>query len=175
MLSEPFLPDPNFERTVVLLCEHNEEGSFGFIMNKPSLVTVEDIMEDMDGFGARVFIGGPVQQNTFHFIHKNPEVEGAVKILDGIYWGGNFEQVKELIQLGKVKRGDYKFFVGYSGWGTEQLSEEIETGSWIVSYKTNSHLLFDDGEHKELWKSAVKSLGGRFNIYSNYPVDPRLN
>ena len=112
LLSEPFLPDPNFERTVVLLCEHNEEGSFGFVMNKPSLVTVEELMEDCDGMDAKVYVGGPVQQNTFHFLHKNADIEGSVEIMNGIYWGGDFEQMRELIQVHGATTRDYKFFIG---------------------------------------------------------------
>ena len=174
LISEPFLPDPNFERTVIFLCEHNEDGSFGFIMNKPSLVSVDEIMEDIEEFKAPVFVGGPVQQNSFHFLHRNPDLEGAVEVLNGIYWGGNFEQLKNMIHSKELIQKDYKFFIGYSGWGENQLEEELETGSWIVSNKINGHLLFSK-KPDELWKQSIKSLGGRFNIYSNYPVDPRLN
>src|SRR5690606_16325723 len=70
MISEPFLPDPNFERTVILVCEHNDQGSFGFVLNKPSLLKLQDVMEDIDGFDALIYIGGPVQQDTLHFLHR---------------------------------------------------------------------------------------------------------
>src|SRR4029079_12013049 len=91
LISEPFLPDPNFERTVVLLCDHNEEGSFGFVLNKTSTVTVNEVMEDISNLDEFVFIGGPVQQDTLHFIHRNIPLDNAVGICDEIRWGGSFE------------------------------------------------------------------------------------
>src|SRR5215204_6333021 len=93
LISEPFLPDPNFERTVVLLCEHNAEGSFGFVLNKPSAIKVNEVMEDFSNFDTVVFVGGPVQQDTLHFIHRNVNIENAIDIAENIYWGGDFESL----------------------------------------------------------------------------------
>ena len=174
LVSEPFLPDPNFERTVVLLCEHNTEGSFGFILNKPSLVLVSEVMEELSTVDSRLFIGGPVQHDSFHYIHKNETLTDAVKIRDGIYWGGNFEQLKLLVETGQAHPEDYKYFVGYSGWSPGQLEEELEAGSWIVVEDISPSLVFHS-DINDMWKKALKTLGGRFNIYSNYPIDPRLN
>src|SRR6188508_1723990 len=101
LISEPFLPDPNFERTVVLLCEHNEEGSFGFVLNKPSVLKVTEVMEDISSFENIVYVGGPVQQDTLHFIHRNANVNNAVEIAGNVYWGGEFEN---LILLGETKQ-----------------------------------------------------------------------
>lgn len=88
LISEPFLPDPNFERTVVLLCEHNEEGSFGFVLNKPAIVKVNDVMDELKNFEHPIFIGGPVQQDTLHFIHRSTEIEGGAEVREGIFWVG---------------------------------------------------------------------------------------
>ena len=93
LISEPFLPDPNFERTVVLLCEHNVEGSFGFVLNKPGIVKVDEVMDELKNFNHDIFIGGPVQQDTLHFIHRNKEIEGGAAVMQDICWGGNFENV----------------------------------------------------------------------------------
>ena len=87
LISEPLLPDHNFDRTVILLCEHNEEGSFGFVLNKLSMLSVDEVLEDIQNFDSRLFVGGPVQQNTLHFIHDIDQLyEGGQKIKNGLSW-----------------------------------------------------------------------------------------
>lgn len=174
LVSEPYLPDPNFERTIILLCEHNDEGSFGFIMNKPSVAKLGDVMQDLQEIDAPVFIGGPVQQDTLHYIHRLPDLEDSIEVIEGIYWGGNFEQLVSLIETKQVAASDIKFFLGYSGWSAGQIDEELKEDSWIVSDKVNEELLFDI-KAEAMWQYALKRMGGRFSVYSNYPQDPRLN
>lgn len=174
LVSEPYLPDPNFERTIILLCEHNDEGSFGFIMNKPSLAKLADVMQDLKDIDAPVFIGGPVQQDTLHYIHRLSNLEESIEVMDGIYWGGNFDQLVSLIETKQVATNDIKFFLGYSGWSVGQIEEELKEDSWIVSDKVNEELLFDI-KAEAMWQYALKRMGGRFSVYSNYPQDPRLN
>jgi len=174
LVSEPYLPDPNFERTIILLCEHNDDGSFGFVMNKPSLAKLGDVMQDLSAFDAPVFIGGPVQQDTLHYIHRVQDLEESIEVMDGIYWGGNFDQLVSLIETKQVASSDIKFFLGYSGWSAGQIEEELKEDSWIVSDKVNEELLFDI-KAEAMWQYALKRMGGRFSVYSNYPQDPRLN
>lgn len=174
LISEPFLPDPNFERTVVLLCEHNEEGSFGFVVNKPSILKVNEVMEDIKKLEEIVYVGGPVQQDTLHFLHRNTTLEGAVKVAHDVYWGGDFEGLISQIDMGIIESKDIRFYLGYSGWGPGQLEAELEEESWIVCDFATDELLFDM-EPAMIWKKALDSMGGRFSIYSNYPVDPRMN
>lgn len=174
LLSEPFLGDPNFDRTVVLLCEHNGEGSFGFVLNKPSSVELNDIMEELNSFDGIAYVGGPVQHNTLHYIHRFPTLEGGQEILNGLYWGGEFEQLLLLLDTQEVTNEDIRFFVGYSGWNKGQLEEELEKKSWIVADLDDIDVVFER-ENDEMWKKVLRSLGGKFNIYSNYPADPRLN
>lgn len=174
LISEPYLPDPNFERTVVYLCEHNEEGSFGFVLNKISLVPLEDLIEDIVNYEENVLVGGPVEQNTLHFIHRADFLEDGIEVKNGIYWGGNFEQLTALINSGQINKQDFRFFVGYSGWGAGQLNKELEEDSWIVAANTTPDLIFDTNPD-DLWREVLKKMGGRYNLYSNYPIDPRLN
>lgn len=174
LVSEPYLPDPNFERSIVLLCEHNEMGSFGFVLNKPSLAMLGDVMEGLDKFNATVFVGGPVQQDTLHYLHRCEELSGATQITDDVYWGGDFENLKFLINTKQINSSDIKFFLGYSGWSEGQLDEELTADSWIVSDKFDSTLVFEM-DPKAMWKKSLESMGGRYSIYSNYPVDPRMN
>jgi putative transcriptional regulator len=174
LISEPFLPDPNFERTVVLLCEHNEEGSFGFVLNKPSILKVNEIMEDINVFDNIVYVGGPVQQDTLHFIHRNGTLNNAIEIVDHVYWGGDFESLLTLFDTKQIASADVRFFLGYSGWGPGQLDTELEQDSWIVCDYVTDQLLFET-DPQMMWRKALENMGGRFSVYSNYPTDPRLN
>jgi putative transcriptional regulator len=174
LISEPFLPDPNFERTVVLLCEHNDEGSFGFVLNKPSILKVTEVMEDISSFENIVYVGGPVQQDTLHFIHRNANVNNAVEIAGNVYWGGEFENLILLGETKQISGNDIRFFLGYSGWGPGQLEAELEQDSWIVCDFVTDQLLFDT-DPQLMWRKALENMGGRFSVYSNYPTDPRLN
>ncbi len=174
LISEPFLPDPNFERTIILLCENNDEGSFGFVLNKPSLANVSDVMEDIRNYDFPAMVGGPVQQDTLHYLHRHSALEDAVEVSPGIFWGGNFEQVLFLMETGLLAHEDIKFFLGYSGWSSGQLETELEENSWIVSDLTSPELVFDTTPDA-MWKKTLTIMGGRFSVYSNYPKDPRLN
>jgi putative transcriptional regulator len=175
LISEPMLPDPNFERTVVLLCEHNQEGSIGFVLNKPSQLQFEEAIEGIEGFTAPLYVGGPVQQDTLHFIYRgNFELEGSIEVTREINWGGNFEQLLTMINNGLVTTKDFRFFVGYSGWAAGQLDNELKQNSWIVVSGVNAGQVFDT-QPRELWKRLLEEMGGKFRMFSNYPVDPRMN
>ena len=175
LISEPYLPDPNFQRTVILLCEYNEEGAFGFVLNRPSEVKLNEVIDIGDTFDETVFIGGPVQHDTLHFLHTASEyLPGGTEVYDDLFWGGDFEQLTSLIDTGQASNEDFRFFVGYSGWGPQQLDTEIEENSWIIAPPLESKTLLNTPA-EDLWQVVLKSLGGRFEMYSKYPSDPRLN
>ena len=175
LISEPYLPDPNFERSVVYLCEHDDNGTFGFVLNKASLLHFEDVIEDVQDFKELLMIGGPVEQQTLHFLHRNPELmEGGKLILNNIHWGGNFDRLLSIIENRIIDPADFKFFLGYSGWSEGQLDEELSAKSWIVYKGATADQVFDT-DPDELWRSVLKEMGGTFRMFSNYPSDPRLN
>jgi len=175
LISEPFLPDPNFERTVIFLCEHDDQGSFGFVLNKPSKAVFKDVMDGVDDFSAKLLVGGPVQQNTLHFLHRIPELmDSGKEIRDGIYWGGDFEKLILLINTNQINTKDFRFFLGYSGWSEGQLQEELEIKSWIVYKKVKREKIFDT-DLSVLWKIVLGELGGKYEMFSKYPEDPRMN
>lgn len=174
LISEPFLPDPNFTRTVVLLCEHNQEGTFGFVLNKPSLLRLEDVLEDVGNYNGLLYVGGPVQQDTLHFVHSREDIDGGVEIAQGIFWGGNFEKVLIMLRNNQADARDFRFFLGYSGWGEGQLVDEINQNSWIVSDVASPRQIFEKGIDS-LWKEVLREMGGKYKMISNYPIDPRLN
>ncbi len=175
LISEPYLPDPNFERTVVLICEHDDNGTFGFVLNKRTESQFKDVVEDVNHFDAELFVGGPVQQNSLHFIHRRSDlVADGREILPGMYWGGDFDQLLTLIDTRQLEKEDFRFFVGYSGWDSGQLHEELEVKSWIVHKGATPEMIFDMNPDR-LWREVLKQMGGKFKVIANYPQDPRLN
>ena len=174
LISEPFLGDSNFERTVVLVCEHNALGTFGYVLNKPTAIEISSVILDLSNFPLNLYIGGPVSQDSVHFIHRNKNrIEGDVEIQENVYWGGDFGMLKEMIKNGSMSPDDIRFFAGYSGWGEGQLDRELESKSWIVGSASSEEIF--ETEPEQFWRAILKNMGGRFKALSNYPIDPRLN
>jgi len=174
LISEPFLLDPNFKRTIILLSEHNEEGSVGFILNKPTDLKLSLLVEDFPEFDAPVYFGGPVQIDTLQFIHKAGDIiEGSVEIGDGLYWGGSFEVMKLLAEAKQLNPEDFRFFLGYSGWGAGQLAKEMKMNSWLVA-SASTDVIFTD-EPEKLWREVLKGMGKKFAILASFPENPSVN
>lgn len=174
LIADPFLKDPNFARAVILLCEHQDKGSFGFVLNKLFDQTLDELIPEVLLSNIPVFLGGPVQMDTIHFVHQQPElIKGGFEIIPGIFWGGNFEQVVSLINEGLLDMGKIKFFIGYSGWSTGQLEHEFNEKSWILSESTAT-LIFD-AQEQQIWPQSLRNLGANFAIMANFPIDPSLN
>jgi putative transcriptional regulator len=174
LISEPFLLDYYFKRSVVLLAEHNEEGSFGVIMNKPVNAKFNDIVKDFPEFDANLFLGGPVKTESLFFLHTvGDKIENSMEVLEGLYWGGDIEQVKEMITLKLLDPDDVRFYVGYSGWGANQLNGELERNSWVVAGTNRNKLMFTDPA--ELWSSSLKNLGKEYELWLKFPADPGAN
>ena len=174
LIADPFLKDPNFLRTVVLLCDHQKEGSFGFVLNKKTEHTLDELIADFAGFKLPVYFGGPVQTDTIHFVHQYPDlIDDCSKIGEDIFWGGNFETLKALIKNNQINISRIKFFIGYSGWGNGQLNNEMDEKTWLTVSATK-HLVFNTGTDA-IWKGSLQHLGGDYEQLINYPVDPQLN
>ncbi len=161
-------------RTVVFLCEHQQAGSFGFVLNKAFEQTLDELLTDMEGCPVPVYYGGPVQMDTVHFLHQCPDlIPDSYKVAEGIYWGGNFEAVTALIKTNSINLAKIKFFLGYSGWGDGQLSDELKEKSWLTVDATKK-LVFNTTPD-EVWKGSLKHLGGDYEMLVNFPIDPQLN
>lgn len=174
LVAEPFLKDPNFSRTVILMCDHQKEGSFGFVLNRLIEFTLTDLLPDTTTLDIPVSYGGPVQRDTLHFLHRRPDIiEGGMALTEEIYWGGDFNNVLELLSKEEIPRQDIRFFLGYSGWGESQLDNEMKEKSWIVS-SSAPNLIFDT-EPDQLWPAVLKHMGGEYETLINYPIDPQLN
>jgi len=174
LISEPFMGDYYFGRSVILIAEHNEEGSFGVIVNKRITAGLNKVLKGFPDFNAPVFLGGPVETNNLFYIHTlGDQIEGAVEILDGLYWGGDIEALKELILIKKAEPRDIRFFVGYSGWSPNQLDEELRKNSWVVSNISKDFLIKTDAE--KLWENLLLKMGSHYKYWTKLPVDPSMN
>ena len=174
LVAEPFLGDPNFDRTVILLTEHNELGSVGFVLNKPLDIKVGQVALDFPNLQAPVYEGGPVQKDSLFFIHKKGDlIPGSEQIGENVYWGGELEPLKDLIDTGLVTESDLRFFLGYSGWSESQLQDEIAESSWIIADKTNIDVFNDAPD--VMWRKVLTNLGGNYALWANSPFDQRMN
>lgn len=176
LISEPFLQDAYFQRSVVLLVEHTAHGSMGFVLNKKTDLTVNSFFPDLENFPQMpIYLGGPVASNRLFFIHTLGDmlIPEAVKITDRLYFDGDFEVLKRYILNGHPVEGKIKFFLGYSGWTEGQLAHEIHRNSWVVSHDTQINFLQANDE--SLWKDALEVLGNNYKAWTNYPKDPYLN
>jgi putative transcriptional regulator len=175
LISEPFLHDPNFDRTVILVCDNGIEGTFGLVINKTTSLLLAEVMNETINFNSCLNLGGPVEQNTLHYVHRiKVPIDDSIELGNGLYWSGDFNQIKELIANGQVTEEDIKFYLGYSGWSEGQLREELDQQSWFVKPQATSRQIFDMDE-EALWQSILKEMGGKYKVFSNYPSDPRLN
>ena len=174
LIADPFLKDPNFMRTVVLLTEHEEQGSIGFVLNRLSRNTLDELLPETEGHALPVYYGGPVQMNTIHFLHCYPkEILGGIEIVKGVWWGGDFEQVLQLLQAGKLDEARIRFYLGYSGWSSGQLASELEEKTWLT-VEAEPELVFHP-QVAEIWKDSLRHLGGEYEMMVNFPIDPQLN
>lgn len=166
--------DIEFNKTLILIVESNNEGIVGFVFNKESEYKLSDIDEKLKGIDLKIYKGGPVMIDTLHFIHRfNKFLKNSSKVTNEIYWGSEFEKALELIKSDKLKKDDIKFFIGYSGWDKNQLKDEIDNGSWHILKKVNDNDILKSKSN--LWKVKIEELGEYFKIWSNSPENPNLN
>lgn len=174
LVAEPFLKDANFSRSVVLLCEHGEEGSVGFVLTRRYKQSLNQLIPTLDLQKWPLFYGGPVQTDSLHFIHQYPRlIPGSREIQKGIWWGGDFSTVLDLLREEALEPGRLRFFVGYAGWEYNQLSEEVEQHNWLLT-PAQSSLVFHQ-KPNEIWEKSLKSMGGDYAMMTNFPIDPQLN
>lgn len=174
LVSEPFLSDPNFRKTVILLCEHEPQGSVGFVLNRLLETDTDEVIPGLLDHNFPIYYGGPVEQNTLHFVHRCGKlIDDSFPIGEGVYWGGNIELINDLIEKGEASYEDFKFFIGYSGWAEGQLSDEIEAKSWWLT-SLDASIVFGENM-EEIWPAAVKKLGPDFAYLADSPEDYHWN
>jgi putative transcriptional regulator len=174
LIAPPALTDPNFHRAVVLLCEHTDEGSFGLVINRVLDARPADIVDGMDAYRGHLMLGGPVQTDTLHYLHRHgATISDAMPVINGVVWGGDFDMIKAIIDSHVASANDLRFFLGYAGWTADQLKDEIDQGGWIVTPAEPDDVFASDVS--TLWRTVLRRMGGEYAILANFPDDPRMN
>lgn len=175
LISEPFLCDQTFGRSVILLVDHTEEGTMGLVLNKPLPLFLNDVLKDFDyPQDIPIYKGGPISTDTLFYLHTLENITGSLAIGKGMYLNGDFEAIKDYLIQGNPIQGKIRFFLGYSGWEHEQLCQEIEENTWLVG-KEDIDSLLDVKSSTELWKHALGKLGSKYEMWSRFPQIPTLN
>jgi len=173
LISEPFLSDRFFNRTIVFLTEHGPEGSVGYILNRVLELRVNTAVEELEGWEENLSIGGPVSSDTLHYLHSLGEkVPGSRLVVPGIWWGGDLDVIRSLINAGKVTRDQLRFFLGYSGWSKGQLTKELKDNSWVIATVQNDVIMKSRGD---VWKDVLRSLDNKYKIWAEFPESPEMN
>lgn len=175
LIAEPsIIGDMSFNRSIVLLADHNNQGSVGFILNKPLDYTLNDLIPALDA-NFTIYNGGPVEQDNLYFIHNIPEkIPGSIEISMGVYWGGDFDIVSHLITAKQIDQNDIKFFLGYSGWDVDQLESELRLNSWVITKNVYKNAIVNKS-YESFWKEKMLEFGGEYSIWSNAPENPNFN
>lgn len=174
LLAEPFMDDPNFKRAVIILCEHNETGTFGLVINRTLDLSLGDVMPDLEHFKSNLYYGGPCEQNTMHYLHRYGKlIDDCVNLGNGVFWGGHFDQIRYYINTGQIEPDGIRFYIGFAGWDPQQLHEEIKEKSWLIAESTYDYVFSE--RVTELWKTILNDLGGEYRQIANYPENPNLN
>lgn len=174
LVSEPsILNDQSFNRSIIYLTEYNDNGCIGFILNKPIKFLLKDLIPEIN-CNFQIFNGGPVNQENLYFVHRKPAlIPNSIEIGDGIFWGGDFEVLTELLNQDKLKQSEIRFFLGYSGWTKNQLQEELKETSWVVIDNKFPNIL--SIKSNGFWKNQMLKFGGEYQIWANAPKNPTLN
>ncbi len=174
LISEPFLPDTFFNRSIIYLTDHNEEGSVGFILNKKLDIKVSDAIEGFEGWNENLNMGGPVAPDTLHYIHNLGNlIPKSVKVDEDIYWGGDIDTVRMMIRSGTVQQSQIRFFLGYSGWSAGQLERELGENSWVIVKVRSETIMNSRG--RDSWKRVLKSFKNKYRMWADFPESPEMN
>lgn len=174
VIAKPFLQDGHFKRSVIYLCEHNEEGSLGFIINRPHGLLLKDIFPHLKNGNFPLFEGGPVAPNQLFYTHTlGPELSESQHITGDVYWGGNFFELSKLIEEGKVASSQVRFYIGYSGWGREQLTDEIQNDMWFTKNAVYTDLVRIPPD--DLWGEELLKINPGYKAFTDFSFDPSLN
>lgn len=174
LISEPFLPDTFFNRSIVYLTDHTEQGSIGFILNKKLDLKICDAIEGFEGWDETLNMGGPVAPDTLHYLHSlGNHIPKSVRVEKNIFWGGDIDTIRELIKTGRVKNSQIRFFLGYSGWSAGQLERELRENSWVIATVKSDIVMTSRGD--DTWKQVLRSLKNKYRVWADFPDSPDMN
>ena len=175
LISEPFLCDYMFGRSVVLLIDHTKDSTMGLILNKPSSLYLGDLFKELNyQKEIPIFQGGPLSNDTLFYLHTLKEVQGSMPIRQGVYVNGDFNVIRQYIKEGNEIKGKIRFFLGYSGWGHQQLEQEIKENTWLIG-KEDAYSLMNEERSSDMWRNSLAKLGNKYEMWSRFPQIPSFN
>ena len=174
LISDPFSDDVYFGRSVVIICEHNDEGTFGFVLNNYIDVDLHQLDGNFPNINARISFGGPVSKENLYYIHSFSDITNTLEIREGLYYGGDFDEITDRIKNAKNPNKEIRFFVGYSGWSVGQLDEEIKNENWITANNISTENIIDT-KLDDLWRICLEKQGQRFKLMTKFPRNPMDN
>mgnify|MGYP006053674755 FL=1 len=174
LLADPFEKDPRFKHSVVLLTEYDEEGALGFIMNKPTGISVSEAVDDFPYCDSLLYFGGPEETESLFYVHTVGEMlDDSIEIIPGLWHGGDYDKLRMLLDTNQIGNDQIRFYVGYTEWAPGALDFEVKKKYWIVSNVNNFFPLHDS--LRGSWEKVLKSMGQEYAILANFPEDPNLN
>jgi putative transcriptional regulator len=174
LISEPFLPDSFFNRSIVYLTDHSPQGSVGFILNKKLDLNIASAVSGFEDWNEDLNMGGPVAPDTLHYLHRLGDIiPKSVLIEDNIWWGGDIDTIRDLITAGKIDNSQIRFFLGYSGWSAGQLERELKENSWIIARVKSEIIMTNRGD--DTWKRILRSFKNKYRIWADFPDSPEMN
>lgn len=176
LISAPFMKDFYFARSVVLMIDHNDEGSMGLVLNKNfnGLMTLNELVPDLATLPPiPLYKGGPVGKETLFYLHTLSYLKDSLPLGNGLYLNGDFNQMQQYILSGAPTQGVVRFFMGYAGWQKGQLENEIEENTWVINNECKVDLL--NTYLRDLWQESLCDLGGKYAVWARYPRYPIMN
>ena len=150
-------------------CQSEDVDNFA----RPLEYSINDLLPDVN-CDFSIYQGGPVEQDNLYFVHKVPDlISESIEISNGIFWGGNFESLKNALNNELISENDIRFFLGYSGWTKNQLEREINSKSWFVSENDYENIFATNEEI--LWREKLLQKGGNYKLWANAPGNIQLN
>jgi putative transcriptional regulator len=175
LLSDPFINDPYFTRVAILLCRHNKKETFGFVLNNFIELDLNQNEGNFIEIPSKISIGGPVEENNLFYIHSlGHRLKDSEQIVGNLYFGGDYESLRELLDQEPSLLKEIRFFIGYSGWDYQQLEDEMKEHAWVaVSNITENEILSSTSD--DFWKECMNKQGPKFQLISQFPLDPNDN
>ena len=174
LIADPSLNESVFFKSVIILTHHTKNESIGLILNKPTKIKLHHVIDGIPESKFKLYLGGPVEKNSLHFIHTlGNNIPGAKQLTNNIYWGGDINTIIDLVKNKKLSNNNIRFFIGYSGWDEKQLNTEIREESWIVN--ETKEIYWNKYKSKDIWKELIKKQKSKYAIWANLPKEPYLN
>lgn len=174
LIAHPMLQDGYFKRAVIYLTEDNDDGSLGFVLNFKTEYLLRDLFPQIKNGNFPIFEGGPVSKDQLYYVHNlGKNLSESIQIKNDLWWGGDFFELAHMIDYGKVKSHNVKFFMGYSGWTAGQLKDELIQKAWFSNEGEAALVL--QGDHKTMWGDELEKIKESYKVFSNIGFDPNLN